>query len=129
MAAAGNLAAGGHNASAAAAGVLPMAAVPGVLPGGLLGAAGGLPGVVSGGLPTAFVVVNGMINAATLADDEEYEEVRHTLATHFGCNVIGKALFAVLLCVQHRAGVCCRWHHLTRGRGEFAASRYGRVWH
>lgn len=69
MAAAGNLAAGGH---AAVGGVLP-GAVPGLLPGvgGLLGGAAGLGGL----MPTPFVVVNGMISSAVLEDDEEYEEV------------------------------------------------------
>jgi len=122
MAAAGNLAAGGHNAGAAAAGVLPMASVPGVLPGGLLGvAAGVLPGVVSGGLPTPFVVVNGMINAATLADDEEYEEVRHTGLKHLVNAMMLETQETVRsfknagVRDQHRGDVGCRWRHVTRG--------------
>jgi hypothetical protein len=72
MAAAGNLAAGGH---AAGGGVLPgvqgllPGAVPGLLPGvgGLLGGAAGLAALV----PTPFVVVNGMISSAGRADDAE----------------------------------------------------------
>lgn len=80
MAAAGNLAATGHNAAAAAAGVLP-AAMPGLLPGvgGVLGAAAGL--VPGGLLPTPYVVVNGMISSAVLEDDEEYEEVSLCVCT------------------------------------------------
>lgn len=107
MAAAGNLAAGGHNAAAAAAGVLP-----GVLPG--LGDMG----VLAGGLlPTPYVVVGGMISAAVLEDDEEYEEVRLAVCVGGCFSFLGQEVGAVWLNLVVKRGLGVGFQAGSRGGG------------